>query len=103
MPIRPRTTPIRFTPRGLVDSFDATDKFAGACLSLSNLIFDHSNPEIMVSRPGVGAAITSFAGFNSPGIVSVQITVVNVTYAMIASALNANKYEPIDCDNNAID
>lgn len=97
MPIRPRTLPVRFTARGLVDAFDATDKFPGACLSLANLVFDQSNPEFMVSRPGV-TPITAFPGFLSPGIVSVQVTVANVVYGMIASAANAGKDEPFVYD-----
>ncbi len=101
MPIAQKQYPVRFTPRGLVDAFDATDKFPGACVSLSNLVFDQSNPEIMVSRPGVGNPVTSFAGFASPGFVSVHITVGSVTYGMIASAKNAGKDEPFAWDNAA--
>lgn len=93
MPIRQRNFPVRFTPRGLVDAFDATDKFPGACLVLSNLIFDQANPEIMVSRPGV-TPITSFAGFVTPGVISVQVTVGNRTYGLISSGRNAGKDEP---------
>jgi len=101
MPIRQRTFPVRFTPRGLVDAFDATDKFMGACVLLKNLVFDQSNPEIVVSRPGVNVPVTSFAGFGSPGFVSVHITVGDVTYGMISSALNAGKDEPFAWDNAA--
>lgn len=99
MPIAQKQYPVRFTARGLVDAFDATDKFPGACISLANLIFDQSNPEIMVSRPGVGSGITSFAGFSSPGVVSVQATIGSVTYGMIATARNAGKDEPFAYDN----
>jgi hypothetical protein len=101
MPIRQKMYPMRFTPKGLVDALDATDKFPGACVQLANLIFDQSNPEIMVSRPGVGSGITSFAGFSSPGVVSVHITVGSVTYGMISTALNAGKDEPFAYDNAA--
>jgi len=101
MPIRERTIPVRFTPRGLVDALDATDKFPGACVALSNLVFDQSNPEIMVSRPGVGSGITDFTGFNTPGVVSVHVTIGTVTYGLIASARNANKDEPFAYDHSA--
>lgn len=100
MPIAQRQYPVRFTSIGLVDAYDATDKFPGACRSLTNLIFDQSNPEIMVSRPGVGSGITDFTGFNTPGIVSVQITIGNVTYGMISTARNANKDEPFAYNNS---
>lgn len=93
--------PVRFTPRGLTDALDATDKFPGACTSLANLIFDQSNPEIMVSRPGVGTGITSFPGFSNPGVVSVFATLGNVTYGLIATTRNANKDEPFAYDHVA--
>jgi hypothetical protein len=93
MPIRQKQYPVRFTPRGLVDAFDATDKFPGACVELSNLVFDTSNPEIMVSRPGVTSI--DFAGtFPSPGFVSVHQTIGDYIYGMIATATNAGHDEP---------
>jgi len=100
MPIAPREYPVRFTPRGLCDAFDSTDAFAGACQSLQNLIFDQSNPEIVVSRPGV-STITSFAGFNTPGVISVHVTIGMTTYGMIATARNAGHDEPFAYDHNA--
>ncbi len=93
----PKTFPMRFTPKGLSDSFDSTDKFPGACRQLTNLIFDQSNPELMVSRPGV-TNISSFSGFSSPGVVSVQVTIGTRIYGMVASALNAGKDEPFCYD-----
>lgn len=100
MPINQRQYPVRFTPQGLVDAFDATDKFPGACISLANLVFDQSNPEIMVSRPGC-PQITDFTGFSTPGVVSVHATIGNITYGMISTTLNANKDEPFAWDNAA--
>lgn len=100
MPIREKTIPVRFTPRGLVDALDATDKFPGASTALTNLVFDQSNPEIMVSRPGVGSGITSFAGFLSPGVVSVHVTIGTVTYGMIATARNSSLDEPFAYDHS---
>lgn len=92
--------PARFTPRGLCDAFDATDKFAGACIGLGNLIFDQANPEIMVSRPGV-VPIYAFGDFTTPGAISVQTTVGSVTYGMIATGRNAGKDEPFAYDHAA--
>jgi hypothetical protein len=100
MPIRERNYPVRFTPRGLVDAFDATDKFPGACISLINLIFDQSNPEIMVSRPGV-TVITNFPGFTTPGAVSVHMTIGSRTYGMIASGRNSGKDEPFSFNHTS--
>lgn len=101
MPIA-RSYPVRFTPRGLVDSLDATDKFPGACIQLSDLVFDQLNPEIMVARPGVKVqADFSTGGFMSPGVVSVHITIGDVTYGLIATARNTGKDEPFAYDNAA--
>ncbi len=89
-----RAYPIRFTPRGIADAFDATDVFPGACQRLSNLVFDQGNPEIVVSRPGVGTALTSFGGFTSPTFVSVHIAIGNVIYGMVSTGRNPGQDEP---------
>jgi hypothetical protein len=86
--------PVRFTPKGLCDAFDATDAFPGACQLLSNLVFDQGNPEIVVARPGVGAAATNFSGFSAPTFVSVYIVIGNVAYGMVSSARNPGQDEP---------
>lgn len=100
MPIAPKQYPVRFTAKGLVDALDATDKFPGACIQLVNLIFDPANPEIMVSRPGV-TNMTSFPGFISPGFVSVQATIGDLVFGMIATGRNAGKDEPFCYDHSA--
>ncbi|KVT62174.1 hypothetical protein [Burkholderia ubonensis] len=76
--------PVRFTPKGLCDAFDATDAFAGACQLLSNLVFDQGNPEIVVARPGVGAFVASF-GNNA--FISVHIVIGSVAYGMVANGV----------------
>ncbi len=102
MPIAPKQYPMRHTSRGLVDAFDATDKFPGASVSLANMVFDQSNPEILVPRPGCPAIVDfSTSGFLNPGVISVHVTIGNVTYGMIATSLNANKDEPFAYDNAA--
>lgn len=89
-----QSTPVRFTPKGLADAYDSTDVFPGACRKLSNLVFDQSNPEIVIARPGVGAGITSFTGFTTPGYVSIQVTVGDYVYGMIATGLTAGRDQP---------
>lgn len=96
----PKTFPMRMTPKGLSDAFDSTDKFPGACRQLINLVFDQSNPEIMVSRPGV-TNISSFAGFSAPAVVSLQATIGSLVVGMVASSAHANKDEPFIWDNDA--
>jgi hypothetical protein len=100
MPI-PKAYPIRFTPKGLSDAFDATDTFAGACSALQNLIFDQANPELVTARPGVGTAYTSFAGFTTPGFVSLHVTLGTLTFGMLATGRNAGHDEPFCYDNAA--
>ena len=86
--------PVRFTARGLSDAWDSTNTFPGACKSLQNLIFDQANPELISARPGVGAALTNFAGFSSPTSISVHAVVAGVVYGMVATNRTAGKDEP---------
>src|SRR6266478_267660 len=90
-----KSRPMQFVPRGLVDAFDATEKFTGACRQLTNLIFDQVNPEFVVNRPGVLLLADFVAGgFSTPTFISIQATIGTRIYGMIASAKNANKDEP---------
>lgn len=86
--------PIRFTCKGLADALDATDTFQGAALQMQNLIFNQSNPELVVSRPGVGAPITSFVGFTAPTGVAVMITIGPIIYGMVSTARFPGHDEP---------
>jgi hypothetical protein len=86
--------PVRFTPRGLVDAYDSTDQFLGSCTSLQNLVFDPSNPEIVIARPGVGNTIANFSGISGAGFISVQIVVGGMIYGMVASSLTAGHDQP---------
>ena len=97
MPI-PESAVLRFTPKGLADAYDSTETFPGACRKLTNLVFDQSNPELVIARPGVDAALTSFAGFTTPGFISVQITIGTRIYGMVATGLTAGKDQPFCYD-----
>jgi hypothetical protein len=90
--------PVRFTAKGLCDAYDSTDAFAGACQILQNLVFDQGNPELMSSRPGVGAPATSFAGFTTPTFVSVYIVIGTIAYGMVSTARNPGHDEPFAYD-----
>lgn len=100
MPI-PKSYPVRFTPKGIADAFDATDAFAGACQILQNLVFDQGNPELVTARPGVGAALTSFAGFTTPGFVSIHVALGTLIFGMLATGRNAGHDEPFCYDTAA--
>lgn len=111
-----KSYPIRFTPKGLSDAYDATDAFPGACRTLQNLVFDQSNPEIVVARPGVGVALANFGaqnatwgggvawgtagiawgavGFISPTAITLQISIGNYIYGMVSSAKTPGYDEP---------
>ena len=86
--------PVRFTPKGVCDAFDSTDAFPGACAALQNLTFDQGNPEIVVSRPGVGAAKTTFGSFTTPTFVSGFIVLGNMVYGMVSTGRNPGNDEP---------
>lgn len=97
----PNSHPIRFTPKGLADAFDATDKFPGACQSLANLVFDSSNPELVIARPGVVTIADLVAlGIAGAGFISVQTTIGSRTYGMVASTLNVGKDQPFCYDHS---
>lgn len=91
----PQSHPMRFTPKGLTDAFDSTDEFRGACQGLTNLIFDQSNPELVVARTGVEqlAALGSGAGF-----VSVHTSIDTRVYGLMASTLNPGRDQPFCFD-----
>lgn len=97
MPIR-NGQPVRFTPKGLCDAYDATDAFQGACALLTNVVFDQANPEVVVSRPGVGAPVTSFATFTTPTFVSVFAVIGTIVYGMVSTARNPGHDEPFAYD-----
>lgn len=94
-----KSRPVRFTALGLVDAYDATGRFPGACRKLVNLVFDGSNPELVVSRPGVTQLI-SFANnsFTAPAFISIQASVGTRVYGMIATSRNAGNDEPFCFD-----
>jgi hypothetical protein len=99
MPI-PESGAFKFTPSGLADAFDSTRSFEGACRKLQNLVFDPSNPELVVARPGVDGDITNFStsGFVTPGFISLQVTIGTRIYGMIATGLTAGKDQPFCYD-----
>jgi hypothetical protein len=97
----PNSAPMRFTPLGLADAYDSTNKFPGACQALTNLVFDQSNPELVISKPGtvkLGNADFVAAGFITPGFISVQISIGTRVFGMIATGRFAGKDEPFVYD-----
>ena len=90
-----KSYPVRFTAKGLSDAFDSTETFSGACSNLQNLIPDHSNPDLMISRPGVGPAIVDMSTkFTTPTQITVAINIGNYIFGMVSSADQAGKDVP---------
>jgi hypothetical protein len=91
--------PVRYTTIGLTDAYDSTGRFPGAARRIQNLVFDGSNPELVVSRPGV-TLLADFAtnGFTAPGFISVQASIGTRVYGMIATSRNAGNDEPFCFD-----
>jgi hypothetical protein len=96
--------PMKFTPTGLVDAFDSSMKFPGACQRLQNLIFDQSNPELVVSRPGVTLLVDlqETGSFANPAFISVFVVVGTRIYGMVSTDRNPGKDEPF-CYDTATD
>src|SRR5208282_2722677 len=93
----PNTQVMQFSPGmgGLVDAFDASRKFPGACTQLVNLIHDQVNPEFVVSRPG-NLTLASFVtgGFSNPTFISIQVCIGTYIFGMVATSRNAGHDEP---------
>jgi hypothetical protein len=87
------TIPYRFNPRGVVDALDGGQIPPGGLFAATNLVFDPANPFTFQCRP---AAIetSDFAGFTTPGVVSVSYVVGDICYGMVASGLNPGKDQP---------
>lgn len=95
----PKSYPMRCTFKGLSDAYDSTDKFPGACRVITDLIFDQSNPELLISRPGViTLADFAAAGFITPGFISVHAAIGTRIYGMLSTGLNVGNDEPFCYD-----
>src|SRR5258708_12160009 len=88
-----KARPVTFKPKGLTDSIDSTNSFAGAMQSLQNLVPSPSTDDTWVPRPGA-VQLSAFPGFTTPGFVSGLLVVGNIAYGMIPSGRNAAKDEP---------
>lgn len=95
------STPVSFLPLGLSDAIDQSSAFPGACQLLQNLIFDRRNRGATIPKPGT-ESVTTFPGFNAPGIVSVAMTVGTLIYGLIESDLYPGFDEPF-CYNTETD
>src|SRR5271166_453870 len=97
MTTRKQGTVMSFSPGmgGLVDAYDSTKKFPGACTSLQNLIQDQINPEFVVSRPGT-LSLASFAaaGFLTPTFIPIQVAIGTYVYGMVTTTLHAGFDQP---------
>ena len=92
MPLR-NAQPMKFKPRGVVDSWDGMNIIPGGMSSLQNLIPDPSTPSAFQCRPAM-QSISTFSGFSSPGFVSEAIEINGYVYGLIASSRNAGYDEP---------
>ena len=79
-----QTKVVRYSPAGLSDSLDETDEFPGAMALLQNLIPDPSTRNVWTIRPA-SVFETQFAGFSSPGYISVFKVVGEFVYGLIAT------------------
>lgn len=89
----PREKPLRFIPRTVSDTVDGDNSPFGAMMNLSNLIWAPDTPGVLECRPA-NQKLSSFAGFTTPGVVSVAFQVGTIIYGMIGSASPAGKDTP---------
>jgi hypothetical protein len=87
------STPFPWRPRGLSDTLDASDTFAGAMASLQNLIPDPTTKNLWQCRPAAIRA-TNFGTYTTPGFISCLEIIGNIAYGMVASGRNAGNDEP---------
>lgn len=92
-----KSQPMFFSPAGVSDTLDGTNVFPGACMALSNLIPDLATPNLWGPRPA-SIGLTSFAGFTTPGFISVFELLGQFVFGMIASGRNAGHDEPFCYD-----
>lgn len=92
-----KSQPMFFSPAGVSDTLDGTNVFPGACVALSNLIPDLATPNLWGPRPA-SIGLTSFAGFTTPGFISVFELLGQFVFGMIASGRNAGHDEPFCYD-----
>lgn len=92
-----KATPMFFSPAGVSDTLDGTNVFPGACAALTNLIPDLATPNLWAPRPA-SISLTTFAGFTTPGFISVHQVIGNFVFGMIASGRNAGHDEPFCFD-----
>lgn len=88
-----RSKPTIFRPKGLSDTVDSTNTFAGAMQTLANLIPANNTDYNWVCRPA-GVEISAYPGFTTPGFVSAALVVGNIEYGMVASGLNGGHDQP---------
>lgn len=91
------STPMKWMPRGVSDTLDATNTFTGAMASLQNLIRDPTTIGIWWCRPA-SVQQTDFAGFNAAGFVSYFEVIGNQVYGLVASQATPGFDEPFCYD-----
>ena len=93
------SSPMRFSPAGLTDAFDASDVFPGACQQMQNLILGQTDPSVLTCRPGVVTlSILSALGMANPTFISVQSTAGSRIFGMVSTTTNPGKDEPFIYD-----
>lgn len=95
MPIR-NSKAVTWRAKGLTDSRDGTNSFAGAMKRLINLIPDPSTQGLWVCRPA--AALLAALDLDDPGIISCALVVGDILYGLAPSSLNPGFDEPFAYD-----
>jgi hypothetical protein len=94
VPIR-NSRAINNRPRGVSDSADGTNAFAGAMKSIVNMIPDQRTAQVWRPRP----AATRLVDLAESGVISALLVVGEIAYGMVASSTHAGKDEPFAYDS----
>jgi hypothetical protein len=93
--------PMKFKPRGVVDSQDGMNSVPGGMSSLANLIPDPSTTNAFQCRPANTLQEAFASGpFSNPGFVSVALEINNFVYGTVATSRTVGYDEPF-CYNLA--
>lgn len=98
-----RKTPVVIRPKGLSDAQDGSNAFAGAMVSLQNLVLAYHTSSVFVPRPAAVPSIdfTNATPSNPNGVISEMVVVGSRVYGMVSSARGgafAGKDEPFCYD-----
>lgn len=94
---RRNARPLTVRPKGLSDSIDGSNSFAGAMQQLKNLVPSSSTAQVFVPRPA-SVELTDFDTFTAAAGITALLVIGNRAYGMISSGAFSGKDQPFIYD-----